>query len=42
MNIKLDDYEIDILVQGFPGRSVYHAGLGWSTIALIRARAGWW
>jgi glyoxylase-like metal-dependent hydrolase (beta-lactamase superfamily II) len=36
MNIKLDDYDIDILVQGFPGRSVYHAGLGWGTIALLR------
>src|SRR5208337_3634003 len=36
MTIKLDHYEIDILVQGFPGRSVYHAGLGWSTIALVR------
>ncbi|MGA2991007.1 MAG: MBL fold metallo-hydrolase [Candidatus Korobacteraceae bacterium] len=36
MNIKLDNYEIEILVQGFPGKSVYHGGLGWSTIALIR------
>ncbi len=36
MKIKLDDYEIDILVQGFPGRSVYHAGLGWGTVVLIR------
>ena len=38
MNIKLDNYEIDILVQGFPGRSVYHAGLGWSSIALVRSQ----
>lgn len=38
MKIKLDNYEIDILVQGFPGRSVYHAGLGWSSIALVRSQ----
>jgi glyoxylase-like metal-dependent hydrolase (beta-lactamase superfamily II) len=36
--IKLDDYEIDVLIQGFPGRMVCHGGLGWSTIALIRGR----
>lgn len=29
-------YAIDILVQGFPGKSVCHGGLGWSTIALLR------
>lgn len=29
-------YRVDILVQGFPGRSVCHGGLGWSTIALLR------
>lgn len=28
--------QVDILVQGFPGRSVCHGGLGWSTIALLR------
>ena len=37
--IKLEDYEIDVLIQGFPGRMVCHGGLGWSTIALIRGRA---
>ena len=31
-------YEIDIVVQGFPGKSVCHGGLGWSTIALIRGK----
>ena len=36
MNIKVDGYEIDILVTGFPGKSVYHATLGWSTVALVR------
>ena len=34
--MKLDGYEIDVLIQGFPGRMVCHGGLGWSTIALIR------
>jgi hypothetical protein len=28
--MKIDDYEIDIVVQGFPGKSVCHGGLGWS------------
>lgn len=27
---------VDILVQGYPGKSVCHGGLGWSTIALLR------
>ena len=31
-----DHYEIDILVQGYPGKSVCHGGLGWSTIVLLR------
>ncbi|MCK8786838.1 MBL fold metallo-hydrolase [Roseomonas sp. NAR14] len=30
-------YRIDILVQGYPGKSVCHGGLGWSTIALLRS-----
>ena len=29
-------YEIDIIVSGFPGKSVCHGGLGWSTIVLLR------
>ena len=29
-------YELDIVVQGYPGKSVCHGGLGWSTIALLR------
>jgi N-acyl homoserine lactone hydrolase len=29
-------WDIDILVQGYPGKSVCHGGLGWSTIALLR------
>jgi len=31
-------YEIDIVVQGYPGKTVCHGGLGWSTVALIRGR----
>jgi glyoxylase-like metal-dependent hydrolase (beta-lactamase superfamily II) len=31
-------YDIDILVQGFPGKAVCHGGLGWSTIVLLRGR----
>jgi len=34
--MKVDGYEIDVLLQGFPGRMVCHGGLGWSTVALIR------
>jgi N-acyl homoserine lactone hydrolase len=29
-------WRIDIVVQGYPGKSVCHGGLGWSTIALLR------
>ena len=29
-------YQIDLLVQGYPGKSVCHGSLGWSTIALLR------
>jgi N-acyl homoserine lactone hydrolase len=32
------DYQIDILVTGFPGKSVCHGSLGFSTIVLIRWR----
>lgn len=35
--MKINDYDIDIVVQGFPGKSVCHGGLGWSTVALLRA-----
>jgi N-acyl homoserine lactone hydrolase len=36
--LQIGGYEIDIVVQGYPGKSVCHGGLGWSTIALIRGR----
>ncbi|GAA5003702.1 MBL fold metallo-hydrolase [Actinopolymorpha pittospori] len=29
-------YEFSILIQGFPGRSTHHGGLGWSTVPLLR------
>jgi N-acyl homoserine lactone hydrolase len=35
--MKVGDYDIDIVVQGFPGKAVCHGGLGWSTVALLRA-----
>lgn len=33
---RIGDYEIDIIVHGFPGKSVCHGSLGFSTIALVR------
>ena len=33
---SVDGYDIDIVVQGFPGKSVCHGGLGWSTVVLMR------
>jgi N-acyl homoserine lactone hydrolase len=29
-------YNLEVLVQGYPGKSVHHGGLGWSTVALVR------
>jgi glyoxylase-like metal-dependent hydrolase (beta-lactamase superfamily II) len=29
-------YRIDILFQGFPGKSAHNGGLGWSTVVLLR------
>lgn len=34
--MHIEGYEVDILVQGFPGKTICHGGLGWSTIALLR------
>lgn len=34
--MNIGGYQIEILVQGFPGKSACHGGLGWSTIALLR------
>jgi N-acyl homoserine lactone hydrolase len=36
MAMKFGRYNLDILVQGYPGKSVCHGSLGWSTIALLR------
>ena len=34
--MRVASFDIDILVQGFPGKTVCHGGLGWSTVALLR------
>ncbi len=34
--MQVSGYAIDILVTGFPGKSVCHGALGWSSIVLIR------
>ena len=33
---EIGGWRIDVLVQGYPGKTVCHGGLGWSTIALLR------
>ena len=37
-SINVGGFSIDILVQGFPGKTVCHGGLGWSTVALVRGQ----
>jgi glyoxylase-like metal-dependent hydrolase (beta-lactamase superfamily II) len=34
--VEIGGWNIEIVVQGYPGKSVCHGGLGWSTIALLR------
>jgi N-acyl homoserine lactone hydrolase len=34
--MRIGDYDVEIIVQGYPGKSVCHGGLGWSTLTLIR------
>ena len=34
--MELGGYTVDILVQGYPGKTVCHGLLGWSTIVLLR------
>jgi glyoxylase-like metal-dependent hydrolase (beta-lactamase superfamily II) len=36
--MQVDGYDIDVLIQGYPGKTVCHGGLGWSTVVLIRGR----
>ncbi|MCI0755321.1 MBL fold metallo-hydrolase [Teichococcus vastitatis] len=33
-------WTVEILLQGYPGKSKYHGGLGWSTVALARGPEG--
>jgi hypothetical protein len=33
---RVGGYEVDIIVHGFPGKSVCHGSLGFSTMVLIR------
>jgi N-acyl homoserine lactone hydrolase len=35
--MKISEYDIDIVVQGYPGKSICHGGLGWSSVVLVRA-----
>ncbi len=37
--MKINDYDLDIVVQGFPGKAVCHGGLGWSSVVLLRAHS---
>ncbi|MFM7607525.1 MAG: MBL fold metallo-hydrolase, partial [Alphaproteobacteria bacterium] len=36
MQFNSGDWRIDVLIQGYPGKSTEHGGLGWSTVALLR------
>jgi glyoxylase-like metal-dependent hydrolase (beta-lactamase superfamily II) len=36
---RIGEFEIDIIIHGFPGKSVCHGSLGFSTIVLIRRAA---
>lgn len=38
LKLTLGGFTIDILVQGYPGKTVCHGGLGWSTVALVRGQ----
>ena len=33
---EIGGWQVEIVVQGYPGKSVCHGGLGWSTIVLLR------
>jgi glyoxylase-like metal-dependent hydrolase (beta-lactamase superfamily II) len=36
--MKIGAYDVDILIQGFPGKTLKHGGLGWSTVLLLRGQ----
>lgn len=38
MRIDTEQYKIEIVVQGYPGKAVCHGGLGWCTVALLRGK----
>jgi len=38
--MKPEHYQLDIVVQFYPGKSVCHGGLGWRTIVLLRRCGG--
>ena len=38
-SFSVDDIRFDIIVQGYPGKSVCHGPLGWSTVAMARGRS---
>ncbi|GAC1546353.1 MAG: hypothetical protein NVS2B17_29600 [Candidatus Velthaea sp.] len=29
------DYRLDVLITGYPGKTAFHGGLGWSTVAML-------
>jgi hypothetical protein len=37
--MKVGGYDIDIVIQGYPGKSVCHGGLGWSSVVLLATGA---
>jgi glyoxylase-like metal-dependent hydrolase (beta-lactamase superfamily II) len=36
MKLEIGEYQIDVLLQGYPGKAVCHGALGWSTVSLVR------
>ena len=36
--MNVNGFDIDIVVQGYPGKAVCHGGLGWSSIVLLRGQ----
>ncbi len=34
--MNIEGYDIDIVIQGYPGKAVCHGGLGWSSVVLLR------
>ena len=37
--MQVGGYEIDIVLQGCPGKAVCHGGLGWSSVVLLKGHA---